>query len=552
MGYGYKATGRFTKQSFKRYSSPVSNRPATFEVPSWLNDATVQQKAYWDAGVRLDTHIILKAKPGSGKTSSSVEMIRRLIDSGYRGSIAFMAFGKQIAQAITDKLPVGAPVTSSTLHSHGNACLKATYPGIKVSDGYMFYMLDKSIDISLRNIITAVAKMVKGTLTDASDIDALRDMCADQDIQLGDSESQEDLILRAVPNLLADCLAQTTVCDFADMIWRPVVDKKVHINITRYGTLIIDEAQDLNPAQQQLSFMSGDRLMIVGDENQAIMAFTGADVDSMLTMETMLSATARKVTTLPLTVSQRCTKLGVLFARGLVEDFDYAPNAPDGHLCFGSTMAIIDPTEECGYRIVPAVHDDDHTPTLGDMIISRTNAPLGDMAMALIKKHIPVRILGRVVGEGLVGFIKKFNATDVLDLINKMDEYYSVQAPQIMAAKKNAEQKLQSLTDKIDTIIALGDGLTSVADVIALIESLFTDKTADPEKVVTLCTAHKSKGLESPVVWVMNPELFPHPMAKNERALTQEHNLEFVAETRVLGDKNNVRGTLHFHGCVAA
>ena len=49
---------------------------------------------------------------------------------------------------------------------------------------------------------------------------------------------------------------------------------------------------------------------------------------------------------------------------------------------------------------------------------------------------------------------------------------------------------------------------------------------------VSLCTIHRSKGLQSERVFVLRPDLLPHPRAKLEWEQDQERNLEYIAYTR--------------------
>ena len=54
----------------------------------------------------------------------------------------------------------------------------------------------------------------------------------------------------------------------------------------------------------------------------------------------------------------------------------------------------------------------------------------------------------------------------------------------------------------------------------------------EDETVITLCTIHKSKGLEADVVYILNEFLIPSKFAKSSMQLEQETNLKYVARTR--------------------
>jgi DNA helicase-2/ATP-dependent DNA helicase PcrA len=47
-------------------------------------------------------------------------------------------------------------------------------------------------------------------------------------------------------------------------------------------------------------------------------------------------------------------------------------------------------------------------------------------------------------------------------------------------------------------------------------------------------TIHKSKGLENNTIFILHPELLPHPAATQEWQMQQESNLKYVAITRAI------------------
>lgn len=47
-----------------------------------------------------------------------------------------------------------------------------------------------------------------------------------------------------------------------------------------------------------------------------------------------------------------------------------------------------------------------------------------------------------------------------------------------------------------------------------------------------LSTIHKAKGLEAERVFILKPDLMPHPKAKRGWEIDQENNLRYVAITR--------------------
>ena len=60
--------------------------------------------------------------------------------------------------------------------------------------------------------------------------------------------------------------------DFDDMIWIPLVE---NFPLPQFDVLFVDEAQDFNEMQRQmiLRCIGNNRVVIVGDRNQAIYGF---------------------------------------------------------------------------------------------------------------------------------------------------------------------------------------------------------------------------------------------------------------------------------------
>ena len=71
-----------------------------------------------------------------------------------------------------------------------------------------------------------------------------------------------------------------------------------------------------------------------------------------------------------------------------------------------------------------------------------------------------------------------------------------------------------------------------VHDLVARIESLFSDNTDTVKAKVLLSSVHRAKGLEAETVYISRPEMMPHPMATLEWEIEQEFNIKYVAITR--------------------
>jgi len=122
-----------------------------------------------------------------------------------------------------------------------------------------------------------------------------------------DDNLDESVAVRYAREALAASNALLSVVDFDDMLYLPLLKNVI---CDRKNYVFVDEAQDLNAVQRtllrrMLTTVPGapSRLIAVGDPNQAIYGFRGADSDSMEQLQRDFNATV-----LPLSVSFRCSK----------------------------------------------------------------------------------------------------------------------------------------------------------------------------------------------------------------------------------------------------
>ncbi|MBI3593208.1 MAG: UvrD-helicase domain-containing protein [Nitrospirae bacterium] len=87
-------------------------------------------------------------------------------------------------------------------------------------------------------------------------------------------------------------LNKNTAFDFDDLILKPIEMFSDNGFLQKYRErfmhIIVDEYQDINPAQYRLlKLLAGDNANIcaVGDSDQAIYAFRGADIENFLNFE---------------------------------------------------------------------------------------------------------------------------------------------------------------------------------------------------------------------------------------------------------------------------
>jgi superfamily I DNA/RNA helicase len=276
--------------------------------------------------------------------------------------------------------------------------------------------------------------------------------------------------------------------------------------------VLVDETQDLNAVQIAIVLRirkPDGRTIAIGDENQAIYGFRGADADAMDKVIAALEAQ-----TLPLSLCYRNPKSVVRLVNETLPMIRHEclPDAPEGEV-------LMIRNEELHVYV-----------QRGDMVICRTNAPLVKPAFDLIRRGIKAVIMGRSIGEELVNLINRVSSrvlTDNLDFVlTHLVEYKQSEIRRLLAQGK--ESTAQALEDKVDTIFALAEGCKLLPELVEKAQTIFSDDA----KGVVFSSAHRAKGLEADNVFILRYDLLPHPLAKQGWQIKQEMNCKFVALTR--------------------
>ena len=111
-------------------------------------------------------------------------------------------------------------------------------------------------------------------------------------------------------------------------------------------------------------------------------------------------------------------------------------------------------------------------------------------------------------------------------MIDELYIYLSNEKPKL--AKAHRFSAITLLEDQIETIIAISDGCQTIKELTKKITDTFSDK----KEGVVFSSIHKAKGLEWDKVFILRPDLLPHPMAKTDSEKISERNLKYVAITR--------------------
>lgn len=446
---------------------------------------------------------IVQAVAGSGKTTTIVEALKRI-----KGSSIFLAFNKAIANELAER-----GVNAKTFHGLCYSPVTKHKGTRTIESNKLRKLVDANLSGENSFIYGAFICKLVG-LARQSGIGCLledteqewHNLIEHHDLELN---SDKGTIVEAVEyaRKLLQWSNESSMVDFDDLLYLAVKDGLV---LPKFNYVFVDEAQDTNAIQRAILrkiISPFSRIIAVGDKAQAIYGFRGADSNSL-----QLIAEEFNAIELPLTVSYRCSQKVVEYAQGYVSHIEAAPEAIVG--------AIEDKGEKWTVKDFAS----------SDMVVCRTTKPLIVLAYKMLKARIPVRIMGREIGQGLIDLIKKMNAKGIDQLIEKLSIWKTREVEKAVA-KKN-ESKAQSIEDKADAILCLIDGMEetnrTVPALMGIVNTLFSDSNG----CTTLATIHKAKGLESRRVFWLNSSKCPSLWAKQDWQKLQETNLCYVAVTR--------------------
>lgn len=466
---------------------------------------------------------IVNAVAGSGKTFTIVNSCDSIPEDK---ECVFLAFNKSIAVELGSKVP--SHVEAKTLNSLGHRAWASHVGRVILNDRKTLDLCNKSLMGHEKRLkgeirrLVGLAKsfgiapdrgregMYKGLMGNSYD-DYLRLI---DHFNLDVKITDEGAVIALTKHILNESADQYKLIDYDDQLWMPVIAR---IPVKRYDWVIVDEAQDLSPVQRELVRMSlkdDGRLLAVGDPYQAIYGFRGAASDSMDRLKDEFNCHE-----MPLSISYRCPKAVVRKAKNIVPHIESAENAPEG--------------------LVKEITTEEHPYRVGDMVICRNSAPLVTLAYELLAMRVPVIMMGRDIGEGLIKLIvglrpKGIDGKDGLRV--KLEEWAAKESR--LALDKDQESRLQMIEDKRDSIIAFLNGCEAktIPKLKSEIEDLFGSGKHDKSKLVVLSTIHKAKGLECYRVFIYRVDLMPSKWANLEWMKQQEENLMYVAYTRAMNE----------------
>lgn len=501
------------------------------------------QQAIYDYITDSDGNAVVQAVAGSGKTTTIVNVLDFIPKDK---EIAFMAFNNSIVRELKEKVDKRVHVT--TLHSFGARAYGKVYKYeldalkyLKLLDGIFakldgndslikMFNYDKNDLVLFNNFI--IDNEVKNNNYDnyKSNILKLADLGRVNFVGISTSERATKALNVIVEKFGIEIISDevkkayyliligskiTDKIDFTDQLFLPIL---YDIKTTEFDFVFVDECQDLNMCQRLLmlkAIKKGGRFIAVGDKNQAIYGFAGADIDSYNAL-----ANLPNTKILPLSCCYRCGKNIVEKAKEIVPEIEAFDGAKDGEIKYDGKLSDI---------------------KSGDMVLCRCVFPLVKLCMKFLANGIKAKLMGSDISGQLTNLIKnqerKREEFTTQNVINRLHSELNNILRKIVAKQGISEgvakttNSYLSFEEKILVIKEIAGSETDARKVIEKINSIFTND--DKTDGIILSSAHKSKGLEADRVFLINNDKMPlvFPNMQNWE-MEQEKNLEYVAITR--------------------
>ena len=324
---------------------------------------------------------------------------------------------------------------------------------------------------------------------------------------------------------------EKNICDFTDMLYitlNKLQNKEWQIPYWMlYTNIYADEAQDLSQIQLRLLKYfkrTGGRYVFIYDQNQAIYGFAGADCKSYEKIHKIFTPIEK----FKLPINYRCgSKIldytNSKFHVGILP----RPNANEG-----AVHTILE--SQISEYIKP-----------NDFMIGRTNQQLISIGLSLVKENIRIYLEDKEIVTTLVKYIQSLKMTTVDEIkIYCMD---LIEAYGQMNAMERAQYKYETVENAIMSLSLINNFQNfsqskATNKLIAYIEDIIN--TTNPTDCVRIMSIHKSKGLESDNVFVLNEAEPFVKLARSKDMIQQEKNLSYVAITRAKNNLYLVKGVV--------
>ena len=457
-----------------------------------------------------NSNLIIEAGPGSGKSFTILHLLK--LTPVFKKTI-LVAFNKSIADELRSKVP--EKIRVNTIHSLSYWILRQnTAQNYKVVEIKNFILGKKHLKIdhikeNRKNAyLFTISKIIDlSRMNLCNSRNEIEILCDRYGISTVNGEIDDVMkMLQVLDDYNDNNHHKEFMIDFTDMMWL-AYNKVKAIDFPRFNVVFCDELQDLNPLQkkiiERIISPTNGRFIGVGDFHQSIYSFMGANLDSFKSF-----IDRPNTVVLPLSVTYRCSKKVTEEANKIFGGLEPFESNQIGDVRWGNLGEVED----------------------GDFVICRNNMPLVEAWINIIKQGKKASIMGKDFGQNLISILNKLSKYDdykfgTKELLRLKEEKLKESGTPNPKGTSNYGQ----LVEKLAIIEMLIKEFGSYEKLETKISEIFRD---DSVGGITLCTGHKSKGLEADRVFFYQPELIPSKYAETELELYQEKCLRYVITTR--------------------
>ncbi|MDG2028534.1 MAG: DNA helicase PcrA [Acidimicrobiales bacterium] len=367
--------------------------------------------AQFDAVTHKGGPLLVVAGAGSGKTRVLTHRIAHLMEEGMSPfEILAITFTNKAAGEMKERVgglvgPVAEKMWVSTFHS---ACVRILRRDVeRLGFPSRFSIYDQADAVRLTGYVIRDLNLdpkrfpprsVHGAISAAKNDNVSAEVYAEEAQQIFERKIA-DVYFEYQKRLLT-----AGAMDFDDLLQRTVQLFRSHPDVLagwrqRFGHVLVDEYQDTNPVQNDLVLMLGEehrQVTVVGDSDQSVYAFRGADIRNILEFEDAFP----DATVVVLEQNYRSTQ-SILDAANAVIAKNVGRKPKDLWTDQGPGDKIVryhadDESDEAQYvaNEIARLHDHEHMRYDEMAVFYRTNSQSRVLEEFLLRVGIPYKVVG--------------------------------------------------------------------------------------------------------------------------------------------------------------
>ena len=257
-----------------------------------------------EAATTTDGPLLVLAGAGVGKTRCIVHRIAYLVHTGRARphEIFAVTFTNKAAGEMRDRLvrligPGASDMWIGTFHALAARMLRIEGHRIGIGERFTIYDEEDALRLVKRTMEELAAEVGRWTVTPGEIVEAIdraKNRGLDAPAYLAETEGEVDATVRAVRVVYPAyqrALRAANALDFGDLLLRAVELLSTPEGRDRFAGpdgfkyVLVDEGQDTNPAQHRIvDLLAAEHrnVCVVGDDQQAIYSFRGADPSYLL------------------------------------------------------------------------------------------------------------------------------------------------------------------------------------------------------------------------------------------------------------------------------